>query len=430
MRYRRRRLEAAREAAGLLPAADGAAPILVLHASQTGQAEDLAWQSARALHAAGVPVRLAPLGEIRREDLRAARQALIVTSTYGEGDPPDSAAEFARQVMGEPDVADLGGLHCGVLAMGDNTYRNFCGFGRTLDAWLRRQGAQALFERIDVDKSDAGALTQWRHHLARLAGTSDLPGWEAPIFEPWRLAARRLLNPGSSGEPAYHIELESARGTAIPAWQSGDLAQVRVSGDPDHPREYSIASLPSEGRIHLLVRRSSRADGGFGLASGWLTAHAGLGEVVPLRVRPNRAFRLGDNAARPLILIGNGTGMAGLLGHLKARARSPTNARTWLIFGERQAAHDAFHREQIAGLALTRADWVFSRDQPEKRYVQYLVSEQASEVRAWVDAGAAIYVCGSLEGMAGGVNAALGEVLGEDALRRLTVEGRYRRDVY
>src|SRR5262245_1530577 len=92
LRHRRRLLDARREAAALLPAAEGAAPLLVLHASQTGQAEDLAWQSARALHSAGVPVRLAPLGEVRRADLRAASRALIVTSTYGEGDPPDSAA--------------------------------------------------------------------------------------------------------------------------------------------------------------------------------------------------------------------------------------------------------------------------------------------------------------------------------------------------
>ena len=78
----------------------------------------------------------------------------------------------------------------------------------------------------------------------------------------------------------------------------------------------------------------------------------------------------------------------------------------------------------------TEDDLVFSRDQPERRYVQHCLLEEAERLRRWVDDGAAIYVCGSLEGMAGGVDAALQQVLGRDALDRLAQEGRYRRDVY
>ncbi len=79
---------------------------------------------------------------------------------------------------------------------------------------------------------------------------------------------------------------------------------------------------------------------------------------------------------------------------------------------------------------MERIDLVFSRDQPERRYVQERIRECAGEVRRWVSDGAAIYICGSLQGMAPGVDAALTEVLGADTLATLAATGRYRRDVY
>ena len=93
---------------------------------------------------------------------------------------------------------------------------------------------------------------------------------------------------------------------------------VDTQRDPALPREYSIASVPGEGGIVLFVRLQRHADGSPGAASGWLCL-GGAGDTVALRVRPHARFRLGDNARRPLILIGNGSGLAGLRAHLKAR---------------------------------------------------------------------------------------------------------------
>jgi sulfite reductase (NADPH) flavoprotein alpha-component len=62
--------------------------------------------------------------------------------------------------------------------------------------------------------------------------------------------------------------------------------------------------------------------------------------------------------------------------------------------------------------------------------VQDVLRDQADRLREWVERGAAIYVCGSLQGMAGGVNEALRAILGAPELEQLTAEGRYRRDVY
>jgi sulfite reductase (NADPH) flavoprotein alpha-component len=447
---RRRRRQAASDAAELAPSAGSAPPVLVAFASQTGFAEQLAWQTARALHAAGVPAHLLPLGQLSAPQLAGAGRALIIASSYGEGDPPDAATLFDRRVMAAEPPPALDGLQFALLALGDRTYARFCGFGRRLDAWLQQQGARPLFESIEVDNADPAALAEWGRRLGHLAGqpvaagTAGLPGWNqaglpGPPFTPWRLAARHHLNPGSSGGPLFHVELEPAPGQPLPHWEAGDLVQVLAPADRTRPREYSIASIPADGRLHLLVRQERHADGRPGAASGWLTAQAGPDDRIELRLRPHAGFRLGANAGRPLLLIGNGSGLAGLRSHLKAsaqarRAGAPAAPAHWLIFGERQAAHDRPYRDDIAEWlhrgVLARADLVFSRDQPARRHVQHHLAECAGEVRRWIAAGAAVYVCGSLQGMASGVHEALGQLLGADALDRLTEAGRYRRDVY
>jgi len=403
---------------------------LVVHASQTGSAEYLARRSAELLATGGLSARAVCISALDRAQLEAATRVLFVASTYGEGDAPDTAAQFAGRVM--TTAPALSHLHYSVLALGDKSYANYCGFGRQLDAWLAHQGATRLFDRIDVDRGDAHALAEWQHHVGRLAGTQDAPDWDAPAYADWRIVARTRLNPGSAGAPLFRVALAPADG-ALPAWEAGDLAQVSPPLDPDHPREYSIASLPHEGRLDLLVRLQTRDDGCPGAASGWLCAQAGDADVVRLRLRAHERFRLGANAARPLIAIGNGSGLAGLRGLLKARIDGGRHDN-WLLFGERNAAHDFLLREELedwrASGALAHLDLAFSRDGAARRYVQDVLREQAERLRDWIDRGAALYVCGSLQGMAGGVHEALLAILGAPLLDALAAEGRYRRDVY
>ncbi len=96
------------------------------------------------------------------------------------------------------------------------------------------------------------------------------------------------------------------------------------------------------------------------------------------------------------------------------------------MFGERNAAHDHFCSAEIAawhsGGLLERVSLAFSRDGGALRYVQHALANEAQALRDWVADGAAIYVCGSLKGMAADVHATLES--------RLEQDGRYRRDVY
>lgn len=453
VKQRRRHAEARRAAQQL--AGDGTAePALVLFASQTGQAESIAWETARWLHDAGTPTRVLSLDEVDATALESATRAFFIASTYGEGDAPDGAAVFAEKVMGLS--LKLPALRYAVLALGDRGYDNFCGFGRDIDRWLTRTGAQPMVARIDVNNGDPVALAQWRAYwrsrvpedevIGDATTVSDAARSEVNLFTPWQLTSRMLLNAGSAGAPIYQLAFEPTHGL-LADWRSGDLVQIQLAGDAGRLRDYSVASIAGDGQLELLVRQEQHPDGTLGAASGLLTSTLSIGDTVAMRLRPHARFRLDGNARRPLILIGNGTGLAGLRSHLRARASvvesssryageqtTPGATDNWLIFGERNAAHDFLFQAEIEawqqGGNLQRLDMVFSRDQPERLYVQHRLLHHADEVTKWVRRGAAIYVCGSLKGMASGVDAALRQILGDAELNALSHEGRYRRDVY
>jgi len=130
---------------------------------------------------------------------------------------------------------------------------------------------------------------------------------------------------------------------------------------------------------------------------------------------------------------GNGTGIAGLRAHLRARIDAGAR-RNWLLFGERHRAHDFHFGDELEQWrrdgGIEHLDTVFSRDGGPHRYVQDVLAAQAGRLRRWVDHGATVLVCGSLQGMAPAVDAVIAQVLGRECKEQLVRERRYRRDVY
>lgn len=214
-------------------------------------------------------------------------------------------------------------------------------------------------------------------------------------------------------------------------------------------RLYSVASSPNahSGEAHLLVgavrwELHGRKRGG--VASTYLADRCRVGDKVRIYVKPNRHFRLPEDSARPIVMIGAGTGVAPYRAFIEERVEQGAKGKSWLVFGERNYTFDFLYQlewqEHLASGALSRIDVAFSRDQPEKIYVQQRLWEHRAELLKWIEDGAHIYVCGDEKGMGRDVDVMLTRILGEAAqgdeeagrakLKELAKAGRYQRDVY
>lgn len=446
---------------------------LIIYASQSGQAEQYAQHTALQLQQAGIGAACVNIQDIRAEHLQQASRVLWMVSTYGEGDAPDTAQAFQQQVLKQS--YDLSQMSYAILAFGDRRYANFCHFGQELHAWLQKQHAQPCFDLVCVNQLSTADLDSWSHHLEQLTNVQLQLDHAKKHWLDFALQDRTVLNTGSCGSPMYSIALSAAG----QQWQSGDilevqcansdadiqrfLAQFDVAADQaltaalkqknlrlaparlaeESPvqwaarfeqlpvRDYSIASIPAQKQLHLVVRQQM-TDDGLGIGSGWLTAHAEVGENIRANLRCNPSFHL-VQSDQPMIFIGNGSGIAGLMAHVQQREAWGFK-QNWLIFGERQQQFDFLFQDKLqewqhSGL-LSELDTVFSRDHAHKRYVQHVLLEKSEQLRSWVEQGACIYLCGSLKGMAQGVDDALREILGEAKFEQLRLKQRYRRDVY
>ena len=170
-------------------------------------------------------VRVAPLGALSVAEIAEAGTLLVVTSTYGAGEAPDSARAFARKQMAQTPA--LKGLCYAVLALGDMKYdATFCGFGRGLDRWLASGKARRLFEVVCVDgDDDIAAMTRWCEQLTRLGADTSVEALMPGPPQDWLLEERRLLNPGSPGGEAWHMGL-APKDPAQLNWTAGDIAEI------------------------------------------------------------------------------------------------------------------------------------------------------------------------------------------------------------
>lgn len=214
-------------------------------------------------------------------------------------------------------------------------------------------------------------------------------------------------------------------------------------------RLYSVASSPAAhpGEAHLTigaVRWDRKGVKRKGVTSTYFADRRKVGDTARIYVKPNRHFRLPEDGDRKIIMIGAGTGIAPYRGFIEQRAEAGAKGESWLFFGERNFTYDFLYQlewqEHLESKALSRIDVAFSRDQPEKIYVQNRLWQQRADVLKWIDDGAHLYVCGDEKGMAKDVDATLVKILAETAkgdedagrakLKELTKAGRYQRDVY
>jgi sulfite reductase (NADPH) flavoprotein alpha-component len=214
------------------------------------------------------------------------------------------------------------------------------------------------------------------------------------------------------------------------------------------PRLYSISSSPAaHGQsVHLTisaVRYEAHGRPRAGICSTYLADRLPAGDSARIFVHENTNFRPPADEV-PLIMIGPGTGIAPFRGFLHDRRARGATGRNWLFFGDQHEATDYLYRGEIEDLlttgVLTKLDLAWSRDTAAKVYVQNLMLAQAAEFWSWLEAGAAICVCGDAQRMAKDVDAALHRIIESEGamtcgeatayVSRLKAERRYQRDVY
>jgi sulfite reductase (NADPH) flavoprotein alpha-component len=501
------------------------APLTVLFATESGNAEALADAARKAAGKSGFAARVLDMADATPSQLAGAQNVLVIASTWGEGDPPQRAVDFFAALMAD-DAPRLDGLRYAVLALGDRAYAKFCETGRVFDKRFSALGATRVAERIECDLDYEVSAATWIDgtlgvlkaeigepqagaviHVDFARAAADGAAWtrtrpfEAEITERVRLSGSRSTSdtwhvelslagsgidyePGDSlgfvptNDPADVDAVLQASGLAGNAqlraklqdqydiatltrenrregWQVIDMleAERRQWSEeellsllrPLAPRYYSIASsrkaVPDE--AHLLVaavRYDALGRERKGVASVDVAERRKPGDRLRVFLKPNMHFRLPGDAERPIIMIGPGTGVAPFRAFMQERDAMGARGRNWLVFGHRNYTHDFLYQLEWQDLlkrgVLSRLDVAFSRDQPEKHYVQHALWEARRELNAWVQEGAVIYVCGDANAMAKDVHAVLQRILSEqgrdgvaalDALRR---EGRYLRDVY
>lgn len=136
---------------------------LVLWASQTGNAEDFASRLAERLGNA----QLVNMDDLAPADLAAARDVLVITSTFGDGGPPDNGASFWQRLQSS-EATPLTGVRYAVLGIGDRSYDDFCGHARAVDTRLADLGAVRLLERADCEAYDDERMRRWADDVTAL----------------------------------------------------------------------------------------------------------------------------------------------------------------------------------------------------------------------------------------------------------------------
>lgn len=230
----------------------------IFFGSQSGNAESLAKRFGREAQKQGYEATVAALEQTSPEALAQEKCALIVTSTWGEGDPPDNAAAFWERLAAENNVK-LSNLNYSVLALGDTNYTNFCGFGKAIDHRLEELGANRIFDRIDcnVDYDDPAA--RWQsgifevlHKVLSHGGSAQFNGSNGSVIVPAssasigaavepagysrknpfpaRLLVNRMLTRGDSEKDTRHYEI-CLKGSGL-IYEVGDALGIMPSNSP------------------------------------------------------------------------------------------------------------------------------------------------------------------------------------------------------
>jgi len=554
-------------AAAALPATAAPAPVAagkltVLYGTESGNCEVLADRAVKAAKKRGFQAVMKNMAETSPADLAKLSNLLVLVSTWGDGEPPETAIGFYKDLMSTE--LSLVGVRFSVCALGDTAYEKFCQTGKDLDARFEGLGATRVAARQDCDVDYEESYVAWLEgSLSALAPTTSAAALATVAPAAVELAVEYgkknpfpaetmdtvLLNGKGTTKETLHLEFSLAASGL--SYEPGDALGVVAVNSPEmikaiiqaakltgneeidvknvgsklladalredyditalsravltklaaaadsamlrellaedakerfkeftHGREiidailrfapnglsagaltgifrklparlYSIASSPlaHPDEVHLTVaavRYQTHGRTRHGVCSTYLADQVKAGDPVQVFVQPNKNFRLPVDGSTPVIMVGPGTGVAPFRAFVEHRAALGSTGKNWLFFGDQHYTYDFLYQlewqDHLKEGTLTRLDVAFSRDQPEKVYVQHRMLEQAKELYRWLEEGAHFYVCGDANRMAHDVHEALIHVIENQAgitreaaevyVENLKKTKRYQRDVY
>jgi len=232
------------------------ATLTILYGSQTGNAKHVAQDIGDAASTKGFSVKVQDLAEYKAANLKNERYLVIVTSTYGEGEPPENAISFYNYLFSKK-APQLPELRYAVLGLGDTSYEFFCKTAQDFDQRLAELGAKAVIARADLDVDYAAAAATWQQNLittlepefAKAPGASaDVIAWPGATQTAAAVSAYNKQQPFSaelytnqkitgrdSTKDVRHIEISLADSGL--SYQPGDALGVYFSNDPALVRE-------------------------------------------------------------------------------------------------------------------------------------------------------------------------------------------------
>lgn len=541
--------------------------ILILSASQTGNAQRVAQQLQQQLQGLHATIQHQSIGDYKSKSLAQEDIVILISSTQGEGEYPEEAISFAKFLFGKR-APDLSHLCFAVLALGDSSYPLFCEAGKNFDERFAELGATRLHERIDCDLDYQTQAEQWQNDITTLLqsllvsatkttkiiandtsesaqSTTTLHNKENPYTA--SLITRQKITSRQASKNTIHLEIDL--GDSALRYQPGDALGVYAKNAPalidaflttlsldEHatvqlkngetctlkhalseyaeltqnsavlvkkwadlsaqkelithletsealqnyaertpllamtqqypakleaqaffdflrplvPRMYSIASAQDEvdNEVHLtlsLVEYQYQGQSYSGVASHYLGYQLEEDDEIQVFVEANPRFRLPDNDATPIIMIGAGTGIAPFRAFMQQREHNEATGKAWLIYGNQKFTDDFLYQSEwqrwhkLGLLHNTSLAW--SRQNPKKKvYVQDKILEDGEQIWQWLQEGAHIYVCGDANKMAKAVEDSLLQLISQygamgiddadEYLDQLRDDRRYQRDVY
>lgn len=221
-----------------------AGTLTILYGSQTGNAKGVAESIKSQALGKGLQVQLLSMSDFKPKQLKKETHLIVVTSTLGEGEPPENAVDLLGQLKAGK-LGKLDGLKFAVLGLGDSSYEFFCQAGKDFDAHLEKAGAERVLARGDLDVDYRAAAAEWAEQaVSALAATLGGSASAAPAvagvatahsqydkFNPYlaTLSTNQKITGRDSTKDIRHIEI-SLEGSGI-SYQPGDALGVWFDND-------------------------------------------------------------------------------------------------------------------------------------------------------------------------------------------------------